>query len=217
MKKQLMIGMATAALLGGTALAADNSNMSKTPAQQTQTNQTNMTDQTSEKAASGVTDSATNSAMSNDANKSSSSSVPSTASSASNSTTSTASTTGAANANADMTKGFAMAASASAPVKYGKVATGDLMSSKLIGVDVYNNEKEKIGEIKDLVIDNGEGLTGVVVSVGGFLGMGESYVLIEPASIALNKQDNEWRAVVNTNKDNLKSAPKFTYGDVDKS
>jgi sporulation protein YlmC with PRC-barrel domain len=187
MKKQLIIGMTTAALLGGTALAqtsqpADKSGMSKTPAAQTQTN---MTDTTK----SGTTDTKSNMTQSG---------------------TSTASTTGAANAN-DMTKGFAMAASASAPVKYGQVSNGDLMSSKLIGVDVYNNEKEKIGEIKDLVIDNGEGLTGVVVSVGGFLGMGESYVLIKPASIALNKQDNEWRAVVNTNKDSLKSAPKFTY------
>lgn len=185
MKKQLIIGMTTAALLGGTALAqtsqpADKSGMSKTPAQQSQTNMTDTTK--SDTTKSNMTQSGT----------------------------SATSTTGAANAT-DMTKGFAMAASASTPVKYGKAATGDLMSSKLIGADVYNNEKEKIGEIKDLVIDNGEGLTGVVVSVGGFLGMGESYVLIEPSSIALNKQDNEWRAVVNTNKDSLKSAPKFTY------
>ena len=124
-------------------------------------------------------------------------------------------TTGAASAT-DMTKGFAMSSTASVPVRYGNADASNLMSSKLIGVDVYNNEKEKIGEIKDLAIDNGKTLAGVIVSVGGFLGMGESYVLIEPSSIALNSQDGEWRAYVDTNKDSLKSAPKFTYKDVGK-
>ena len=68
-----------------------------------------------------------------------------------------------------------------------------------------------LGEIEDLVIDNGKTITSVVVSVGGFLGMGESYVVLDPSTVGLNQKDGKWRAFVDTSKDNLKNAPKFKY------
>jgi sporulation protein YlmC with PRC-barrel domain len=107
--------------------------------------------------------------------------------------------------------GIKMSAKAAEPVRYADADASHLMSSKLVGTEVYNNENENVGEIADLVIDDGKTLTGVVVSVGGFLGMGERYVLIEPSSIALNREDGGWKAHVNTNKDSLKAAPEFTY------
>jgi hypothetical protein len=36
-------------------------------------------------------------------------------------------------------------------------------------------------------------------------------VLIDPASIAVSDKDGTMRAVVDTNKDNLKAAPAFAY------
>ena len=86
-----------------------------------------------------------------------------------------------------------------------------MMSSKLVGMDVYNNQNDKLGQVEDLVVDNGKTISGVVVSVGGFLGMGEHYVLIDPASIVVSDKDGSMKAVVDTNKDNLKAAPAFTY------
>ena len=59
-------------------------------------------------------------------------------------------------------------------------------------------------------------MKGVVVAVGGFLGMGESYVVLDPSTIVLNQKDGTWRAYVDTSKDNLKSAPKFTYSKMKK-
>ena len=96
-------------------------------------------------------------------------------------------------------------------VKFVTVQPADFMSSKLVGVNVYNNQNELLGEIEDLVIDNGKTITGVVVSVGGFLGMGESYVVLDPSTVVLNEKDGKWRAFVDTSKDNLKNAPKFKY------
>ena len=64
----------------------------------------------------------------------------------------------------------------------------DIVSSKLTKTNVYDNQNEKIGEIEDLVIQDGKTITGVVVSAGGFLGMGEHYVLIDPASIVIGKK-----------------------------
>ncbi len=113
-------------------------------------------------------------------------------------------------ASSDMT-GLRMASTATLAVKFMTVKPADMMSSKLIGVNLYNNQNESLGEIDDLVIDNGKTITGIVAGVGGFLGMGESYVVLDPSTVVLNQKDGTWRAYVDTNKDTLKNAPKFQY------
>lgn len=47
----------------------------------------------------------------------------------------------------------------------------DFLASRLMGTNIRNAEDESIGEIDDLVVRDGTELTGVVVSVGGFLGL----------------------------------------------
>jgi sporulation protein YlmC with PRC-barrel domain len=122
----------------------------------------------------------------------------------------TATTAPMAGAMSDM-GGLKMANSATLAVKFVTVKPADVMSSKLVGVDIYNNQNEKLGEVDDLVIENGKTLTGLVVGVGGFLGMGESYVVLDPSTVVINQQNGSWRAFVDTNKDTLKNAPKFQY------
>ena len=112
---------------------------------------------------------------------------------------------------ADATSGgMMMADHATATVHFVTVAPADIMASKVIGQDVYNNQGDKIGNVADLVVDNGRTITGVVLSVGGFLGMGEHYVLIDPSSMVLSDK-NGLHGVIDTNKDNLKNAPAFNY------
>jgi sporulation protein YlmC with PRC-barrel domain len=108
-------------------------------------------------------------------------------------------------------KGIVMADTASQTVRFVSSKPADIMTSKLVGLTVYNNQKDKLGEIEDLTIENGKTVTGVVVSVGGFLGMGERYVLVDPATLVVSKTDGSWKAYVNTTKDTLKNAPKFEY------
>src|SRR3982074_3313565 len=55
---------------------------------------------------------------------------------------------------------------------------GQWRSSKLIGVNVYNDNNEKIGDIPELIIDKSGKVDNVVLGVGGFLGMGEHYVAV---------------------------------------
>ena len=55
---------------------------------------------------------------------------------------------------------------------------GQWRSSKLIGVDVYNDANEKIGDIEELIVDKSGKIEHVVLGVGGFLGMGEHYVAV---------------------------------------
>jgi Tfp pilus assembly protein FimT len=124
--------------------------------------------------------------------------------------TSPSNTTGAAMAPGTST-GIRTADSATLAVRFATVKPADFMTTKLIGADVYNKQKEKLGEIEDLAIENGHDITGIVVSVGGFLGIGESYVVLDPATVVVNQKDGTWQAFVDTSKDTLKNAPKFTY------
>jgi sporulation protein YlmC with PRC-barrel domain len=55
---------------------------------------------------------------------------------------------------------------------------GQWRSSKLVGVDVYNEANEKVGDIEELILDKSGKVEHVVLGVGGFLGMGEHYVAV---------------------------------------
>ena len=55
---------------------------------------------------------------------------------------------------------------------------GQWRSSKLIGVNVYNENNEKIGDINELIVDKSGKVDEVILGVGGFLGVGEHYVAV---------------------------------------
>jgi sporulation protein YlmC with PRC-barrel domain len=88
------------------------------------------------------------------------------------------------------------------------------LSSNVVGLDVYNNENKDIGKIKDIAMNTGGRVQSYILSVGGFLGMGEHYVAVNPSNItvAYNDSDKKWHASMNTTAEQLKSAPEFKYG-----
>src|SRR6187401_2403506 len=51
-------------------------------------------------------------------------------------------------------------------------------ASKLIGLDVYNEANEKLGDINELILDKDGKVNAVVIGVGGFLGMGEHDIAV---------------------------------------
>jgi sporulation protein YlmC with PRC-barrel domain len=55
---------------------------------------------------------------------------------------------------------------------------GEGRSSKLVGLNVYNDANEKIGDINDAILDKSGKVESVILGVGGFLGMGEHYVTV---------------------------------------
>jgi sporulation protein YlmC with PRC-barrel domain len=55
---------------------------------------------------------------------------------------------------------------------------GEWRASKLVGVDVYNEANEKIGDISEIILDKSGKVANVIIGVGGFLGMGEHYVAV---------------------------------------
>ena len=55
---------------------------------------------------------------------------------------------------------------------------GQWRASKLEGLDVYNNNNEKIGDISELLVDDNGQIQAVIIGVGGFLGIGEKDVAV---------------------------------------
>jgi sporulation protein YlmC with PRC-barrel domain len=91
----------------------------------------------------------------------------------------------------------------------------DMLSSNVVGVDVYDNANHGIGTIKDVAFDGSKAkaMKGYIVSVGGFLGMGTHYVAVDADSVKVryDMSDKKWHANMNATKDELKAAPEFKY------
>jgi sporulation protein YlmC with PRC-barrel domain len=56
-------------------------------------------------------------------------------------------------------------------------------ASKLVGVNVYNDKDEKLGDINEVLIDKSGKVAGVVIGVGGFLGMGEHDIMVDMSKL----------------------------------
>ncbi len=111
---------------------------------------------------------------------------------------------------------------AAAPI----AAAGQWRASKLVGVNIYNEQNEKIGAIDDVIVDPSGKVDGVVISVGGFLGMGEHNVMMRMDQIkfankagttttgSTSSGDKQWypdRGTVNATKDQLKTMHELKY------
>jgi sporulation protein YlmC with PRC-barrel domain len=55
---------------------------------------------------------------------------------------------------------------------------GKWRASKLMGLDVYNEANEKLGDINELILDKDGKVNAVIIGVGGFLGMGEHDIAV---------------------------------------
>lgn len=55
---------------------------------------------------------------------------------------------------------------------------GNWRTSKLVGLNVYNDSNESLGSINDLLTDKNGDIKAVVIGVGGFLGVGEHLVAV---------------------------------------
>ena len=96
--------------------------------------------------------------------------------------------------------------------KFVPVPQDAVLSYNLIGLNVMDGSNNTVGEIKDLAFEHGK-LSSYILSVGGFLGMGEHYVSVEPSSVALGYDEGakKWKAIIGATKEQLKAAPEFKY------
>src|SRR5438874_12952452 len=78
--------------------------------------------------------------------------------------------------------------------------------------NVYDPGDNKIGDIKDVLVDKEGKIIAMIVGVGGFLGAGEKDVAVPFNAVQFKTKDNNrWYLVMNATKDQLKSAKGFKY------
>jgi len=82
---------------------------------------------------------------------------------------------------------------------------------KLLGRNIKNMQNETIGEIKSIHLDPSGKVDAVIVSVGGFLGVGEREVLLAWRDLQIDANGEVVRA--NMTKDQLKAKAPYSYKD----
>jgi hypothetical protein len=82
-------------------------------------------------------------------------------------------------------------------------------ASKIIGSKVYNERKDSIGEIEDIVIERGT-VPVAVIGVGGFLGMGGRLVAVPLSELRYDSTERRWD-LAGATKESLQSRAVFTY------
>jgi sporulation protein YlmC with PRC-barrel domain len=91
------------------------------------------------------------------------------------------------------------------------IPTNAMLVSNIHEQNVYDPQEKKIGEVKDLVLDRGGRITAAIISVGGFLGIGEKDVAVSFDAINATQRNNKWWLTMNVTKDELKNAAGFRF------
>jgi sporulation protein YlmC with PRC-barrel domain len=82
-----------------------------------------------------------------------------------------------------------------------------LLASDLINATVVDAQGESIGSVEDFIVDPMGGIGGVVVSVGGFLGIGSKDVAVPWE--AVQYQPQEETVYLDVTREQLETAPDF--------
>ena len=83
-----------------------------------------------------------------------------------------------------------------------------LTATSIIGDSVENKQGEKIGKIKDIMLNTQDGrIQYLIIEFGGFMGFGEKLFAIPFAALKLNAKNVDF--VLNMEKEFLENAPGF--------
>jgi hypothetical protein len=84
-----------------------------------------------------------------------------------------------------------------------------LLVTEYLGQAVYDPGKQKVGTISNLLVDTTGRVTGVVIDVGGFLGVGTKEVAISFEALFPVREDDQDAFLVEMTKAQLEAAPTF--------
>ena len=90
-------------------------------------------------------------------------------------------------------------------------AHGAVSGNALIGAKVYNANKETVGSVEDVYIDPKGAIDLVIVSVGGFLGIGTKNVAVNWSDIKYGRDGKSLLLTTGWTKDTLKAMPDYKY------
>ena len=82
-------------------------------------------------------------------------------------------------------------------------------AKKMMDMDVVSNNDEKIGTVEDFALNNDNKIEYAIVSVGGFLGVGDKLVAVPFKNLRVNH--NEEKIILDATKQQLEQANEFKY------
>ena len=91
------------------------------------------------------------------------------------------------------------------------LSTG-LRSTRIVGSEVVNENKDAIGKIDDLIVSREDHKVYAIISVGGFLGIGSKLVAVDYDTLQPTS-NNSGFVLAGATKDSLKSLPEYKYAD----
>ena len=77
--------------------------------------------------------------------------------------------------------------------------------------NVYDTSNNTVGEVSDLLLDKSGRVKAVILSVGGFLGLGGKYVSVPFNALQVTEKNGKRYLVIDTTKEALTSAPGYRY------
>lgn len=90
---------------------------------------------------------------------------------------------------------------------------GGWRTSKMVGSAVYDAQKRNIGSINDLIVTGKDRITFAILSVGGFLGMGNKLVAVKFDELTYDPTAKDAKVTMSSaTKESLAAMPNFTYG-----
>lgn len=92
---------------------------------------------------------------------------------------------------------------------YAMLETEERTADRLMGANVHEANGEDIGNVNDVVLDGDQNVTGLLVDVGGFLGIGSHTVNlpIDQAQIGWSESSDEVRVQVSMTAEELEAMP----------
>jgi sporulation protein YlmC with PRC-barrel domain len=86
-----------------------------------------------------------------------------------------------------------------------------LLVSNVHAHNIYDPDEKKVGKVEDLLLDRSGKVEAVIISVGGFLGVGEKEVAVPFQAIKSTEKEGKTWLTIDTTKDALKSAPGVSF------
>lgn len=81
-------------------------------------------------------------------------------------------------------------------------------ASKMLGAAVYDDNKQKIGTIDDLIVSPKDSVTYAILSIGGFAGIGRHLIAMPFSNLQIVDKQVQLRGLTS---DSLKAMSEFRY------
>ncbi len=85
---------------------------------------------------------------------------------------------------------------------------GAIRATDFVGAEIMNADDESIGEVEEILIKEDNQLQ-AVVSVGGFLGVGDRHAVLDWSELNIERQEDQVRVTTDMSKDQIEGLPQY--------